>query len=52
MRSTTSATGLSAFSALEAILISSSLTLTTKRSPGRKVVVHTPTKEVEAIPIA
>ena len=50
--STASGTGFSAFSALEAILISSSFTLTTNKSDGIKVVVPTPTNEVLAIPIA
>ena len=50
--STASGTGFKAFSALDAIFISSSFTLTTNKSVGSEVVVPTPTNEVLAIPIA
>ena len=47
-----SGTGFNAFSALDAILILSSVTLTTNKSPGSEVVVPIPTNEVLEIPIA
>ena len=51
--STTCGIDFSAFSALDAILIVLSSTLTAKRfSPGRKVVFAAPTKVVVAIPTA
>ena len=52
VKSTASGNGFNAFSALEAILILFSFTLIANNSPGRKVVVPTPTNEVLAIPIA